>query len=170
MEGGAFMRSVIIGAACLLGLAACGNNDGSNIPAADGAGARTAAPVALEGPKPGLWRIVTVVDGVPGGGGVPPQEVCVKNDKLEVPTMDQDSEAACTLVPFKREGGAMVASSACSLPGGMKSDSTIRVTGDFSSRYVTQVDTRLEPAPMPQMAQTKVTMTAERLGDCPAEQ
>jgi hypothetical protein len=52
----------------------------------------------------------------------------------------------------------------------MKADSTIRVTGDFNSRYVTEVTTKMDPAPTPQMAQTKVTMTAERIGDCPAGQ
>jgi hypothetical protein len=50
----------------------------------------------------------------------------------------------------------------------MKADSTIRVTGDFNTRYVTEVTTRLTPAPTPQMAETRMTMTAERIGDCPA--
>jgi len=51
---------------------------------------------------------------------------------------------------------------------GMKTDSTIRVTGDFNSRYVMEVKTKMDPAPMPSMAETTVTMTGERLGDCPA--
>ena len=50
------------------------------------------------------------------------------------------------------------------------SGSRVRVTGDFNSRYVTEVTTKMDPAPTPQMAQTKVTMTAERIGDCPAGQ
>ena len=62
----------------------------------------------------------------------------------------------------------MVAATSCALPGNVKADSTIRVTGDFSSRYVTEVTTKLTPAPTPQLAETRVTMTAERIGDCPA--
>src|SRR5690606_3306225 len=168
------MRSAIMGGvavACLLGLSACENNTKTEAAAADGAEtASTAAPATLDAPKPGLWRVSTAMEGMPGGAAMAPQDVCIKEVKLEAPANAQQPGADCTTQPFARQGDAMVATSTCALPGNMKADSTIRVTGDFNSRYVTEVTTRMEPAPTPQMAQTKVTMTAERIGDCPASQ
>lgn len=165
------MRSAIIGGvavACLLGLSACGNNNKAEKPAGEGAGSAPSAAATLEGPKPGLWRVSTAMEGMPGGAAVAPQEVCIKEAKLEAPADAQQTGADCKTQPFTRQGDAMVATSACTLPGNMKTDSTIRVTGDFNSRYVTEVTTKMDPAPTPQMAQTKITMTAERIGDCPA--
>ncbi|WP_449254160.1 DUF3617 domain-containing protein [Brevundimonas naejangsanensis] len=167
------MRSAIIGGvavACLLGLSACGNNNKAEGPAAEGAEIASTAPATLDAPKPGLWRVSTAMEGMPGGASVPAQDVCIKDAKLEAPASAQQPGADCTIQPFARQGDAMVAASSCTLPGNMKADSTIRVTGDFNSRYVTEVTTKMDPAPTPQMAQTKVTMTAERLGDCPAGQ
>lgn len=169
------MRSAIIGGvavACLLGLSACGNNNKPGTTAADeaGAAATASAPAMLDAPKPGLWRVSTAIDGMPGGAAIAPQEVCIKQAKLEAPVNTQQPGADCTTQPFARQGDAMVAASTCTLPGKMKADSTIRVTGDFNSRYVTEITTRMDPAPTPQMAQTKVIMTAERIGDCPAGQ
>lgn len=167
------MRSAIIGGvavACLLGLSACGNNNKAEGPAAEGGETASTAPATLDAPKPGLWRVSTAMEGMPGGASVPAQDVCIKDAKLEAPASAQQPGADCTTQPFARQGDAMVATSSCTLPGNMKADSTIRVTGDFNSRYVTEVTTKMDPAPTPQMAQTKVTMTAERIGDCPAGQ
>ena len=167
------MRSVMIGGvavACLLGLSACGNNN-SKTEASAGEGAKNvpgSVEAALDAPRPGLWRVTTAMEGQPGGAAIPTQEICVTQAKLEPPANTQQPGADCTTQPFARQGDAMVAATACTLPGNMKMDSTIRVTGDFNSRYVTEVTTKLDPAPTPQMAQTKVTMTAERIGDCPA--
>lgn len=166
------MRSAIIGGvavACLLGLSACGNNNKAETPAGEGAGSAPAAAAGtLDAPKPGLWRVSTAMEGAPGGASIPAQEICIKEAKLEAPGDAQQAGADCTTQPFTRQGDAMVATTACTLPGNMKTDSTIRVTGDFNSRYVTEVTTKMDPAPTPQMAQTKITMTAERIGDCPA--
>ena len=167
------MRSAIIGGvavACLLGLSACGNNNKAESPAADGAETASMAPATLDAPKPGLWRVSTTMEGMPGGAAVPSQDVCITDAKLEAPANIQQPGADCTTQSFVRQGDAMVAASSCTLPGNMKADSTIRVTGDFNSRYVTEVTTKMDPAPTPQMAQTKITMTAERIGDCPAGQ
>ena len=163
-------KIVILGAASVsaLMLAACN-------PSADkaegGAGADTtataAAPAALEAPKPGLWRVSTVMD-MAGAPAVPPQEVCITESKLEAPSSGQQAGAECTSTPFAREGDALVSTSSCKLPGNMNSESTVKVTGDFNSKYTTEVVTKIDPAPTPAMAQTKVTMTAERIGDCPA--
>ena len=89
------MRSVMIGGvavACLLGLSACGNNN-SKTEAPAGEGAKTvpgSAEAALDAPRPGLWRITTLMEGAPGGATIPPQEVCVTQAKLEPPPAHND--------------------------------------------------------------------------------
>jgi len=82
------MRSAIIGGvavACLLGLSACGNNNKAESPAADRAETASTAPATLDAPKPGLWRVSTAMEGMPGGASVPAQDVCIKDAKLEAP-------------------------------------------------------------------------------------
>jgi len=167
------MRSVMIGGvavACLLGLSACGNNNSKTEASTDEGATNVPGSVeaALDAPRPGLWRVTTAMAGAPGGATIPPQEICVTEAKLEPPANTQQPGADCTTQAFARQGDAMVAATSCTLPGSMKADSTIRVTGDFNSRYVTEVTTKLTPAPTPQMAETRMTMTAERIGDCPA--
>lgn len=149
-------------------LAAC--NPSANKAEGDVAAKGPAAPTTLEAPKPGLWRVTTSMEGMPGGASVPPQEVCVTEAKLEAPAATQQPGADCTTTAFARQGDAMVSTASCKLPGNMKSDSTVKITGDFNTRYVTEVTTKIDPAPTPAMAETKITMTSERVGDCPAGQ
>ena len=157
------MRTMIlISGALALGLAACGQSGETKNEAA----APSAAEM-LNGPKPGLWRVTTEMSGMPGGATVAPVETCIQSATFETPSTSQSPGAQCTSQPFTRDGDAMVSSSTCTMQG-MKTDSTIRVTGDFNSRYVMEVKTKMDPAPMPSMAETTVTMTGERLGDCPA--
>lgn len=149
-----------------LGLAACGQGGGeTKTEAAAGGDAPTAAEM-MNGPKPGLWRVTTEMTGMPGGTTLAPVETCIRTASFEAPSNSGTPGAECTTRPFTREGDAMVSSSTCTMQG-MKADSTIRVTGDFNSRYVMVVTTRMEPPPAPNMAETTVTMTGERLGDCP---
>lgn len=159
-----------LGSVAALALAACNpaNNDKSaEYDAATTAPAAT-APSMLDAPKPGLWRVTTAVSGMPNGTSIPPQEICIKQAKLEAPSSVNQAGAECTNTAFTRQGADMVATASCKLPNNIKSDSTIKVSGDFNSRYVTEVTTKMDPAPTPAMAETKMTMTAERLGDCPA--
>ncbi|MGV3577542.1 DUF3617 domain-containing protein [Brevundimonas sp.] len=161
------MRTMIpISAALALGLAACGQGGETKTDAVTEGAAPTAAAV-LEGPQPGLWRVTTAMTGVPGGATVPAVEHCVTEAQFEAPAQGSMPGADCTTEAFRREGDAVVGGTVCQMQG-MKTESTIRVTGDFSSRYVMEVRTRMDPAPMPEMAETVMTMTGERLGDCPA--
>lgn len=162
------MRTMIlISGALVLGLAACGQGGDAKTDAAGG-GAPSAAEM-LNGPKPGLWRVTTTMSGMPGGAApaVPPVETCIQTASFEAPAGSQAPGADCTTQPFTRDGDAMVSSSTCTMQG-MKTDSTIRVTGDFNSRYSMVVTTKMDPAPAPNMAETTITMNGERLGDCPA--
>ncbi|MFC7378869.1 DUF3617 domain-containing protein [Brevundimonas sp. GCM10030266] len=162
------MRTMIlISGALALGLAACGQGGGEAKTDAAGGGAPSAAEM-LNGPKPGLWRVTTEMSGMPAGApAMAPVETCIQTASFEAPAGNQAPGAECTNQPFTRDGDAMVSSSTCTVQG-IKADSTIRVTGDFNSRYVMTVNTKMDPAPAPNMAETTVTMTGERLGDCPA--
>ena len=160
------MKTIVwMGAVSMAAMALAGCNPSANTSEDKAGAAGTAA--ALDAPKPGLWRVSTAMD-VQGAPELPPQEICITESKLEAPSSTSQQGAECTSTPYKREGDAMISTASCKLPGNMTSESTVRVTGDFNSRYVTEVVTTMDPAPTPQLAQTKVTLTAERLGDCPA--
>lgn len=162
------MRSMmLISGALALGLAACGQNGGDA--KTETAGAETApagAAAPLEGPRPGLWRVSTTMTGLPGGAPAPaPVETCIKEARFDTPGSASTPGAECTTEAFRREGDAMVGGTVCTMQG-MKTESDIRITGDFSSRYVMEVKTKMDPAPTPAMAETTMTMTGERIGDC----
>ncbi|WP_297804042.1 DUF3617 family protein [uncultured Brevundimonas sp.] len=162
-------KLVVLGAISFaaLSVAAC-NPKAEDGKAADGAAPAAGAAAELEGPKPGLWRVTTAMEGVPGGASVPPQEVCITEAKFEAPSSVQAAGADCTTTPLTKQGDARVSTATCNLPNNMKSESTVKVSGDFASRYTTEVVTKINPAPAPGMGETKITMTAERIGDCPA--
>lgn len=154
------MRTMIlISGALALGLAACGQSGGE-------AKTDTAAAM-MDGPRPGLWRMSTTMTGVPGGAAVAPVEHCVTEAKFEAPTQNAIPGADCTTQAYRREGDAMVGGAVCQMQG-MKTETNVRVTGDFSSRYVMEIRTRMDPPPMPELAETVMTVTGERIGDCPA--
>lgn len=162
------MRTMIlISGALALGLAACSQGGGDARTDKAGADAAPSTAAVLEGPRPGLWRVTTAMTGVPGGATIPPVEHCVTESKFEAPAQGSTPGADCTTEAFRREGDAVVGGSVCQMQG-MKTESAIRITGDFSSRYVMEVRTKMDPAPAPSMAETVMTMTGERLGDCPA--
>lgn len=165
------MRFAIAGSVAfigVLGLAACSNNADAPAGKTEAAKGGDAAPAMLEGPKPGKWRITTAMEGMPGGAAIAPTEICVTQAVLEAPggANAQAQGADCTVTPYKREGDATVATSTCKLPGNMTTTSAVRITGDFNSRYVTEVTTKMDPAPAPNLAETKMTITSERIGDC----
>ena len=156
-----------------LTLTACGQGDDTSLAAATGAGADSApAATAMEGPRPGLWRITARVPGMPEGVAMPPIETCVtRQDFSEMqrgPGQAAPEGVECSEQSFRRDGDAMVGRSVCTLPDGGRAETNTRVTGDLSSRYSMEVTTRMTPAPEPSMAETTMTMTAERIGDCPA--
>ena len=153
-----------------LSLAAC--NQAGDAERKDAAApAAGAAEAGLpEGPTPGLWRITTQMSGMPAGAAPPAVETCIREARFERPEapMADMKGMDCTQEAFRREGDVIVGRSVCTMGEGMRSDSTIRISGDFSRRYTMEVKSTMTPAPSPQMASTTMVMTAERLGDCPA--
>ncbi|WP_343792175.1 DUF3617 domain-containing protein [Brevundimonas kwangchunensis] len=158
---------ILISGALALALSVCSQGGDAKTETAAESAAPAASGDQLEGPRPGLWRVSTTMSGMPGGAQVAPVETCLREARFEAPDQNATPGAQCTSTPFRRDGDAMVGTSTCQMQG-MKTDSTIRVTGDFSSRYVMEVTTKMDPAPAPDMAETTVTITGERIGDCPA--
>lgn len=169
------MRSIRLALAGLIGLSltACGQGD-DKAPASKAAVDAGSAPAAaaMEGPSPGLWRITTQVPGMPAGVAMPAIETCVTqqdfSDMQRGPGQEAPEGVQCSEQSFRRDGDAMVGHSVCDMPDGVRAVTDMRVTGDFSRRYSMEVKTRMTPAPAPSMAETTMTMTAERIGDCPA--
>ena len=169
------MRIITLALAGVAGLVltACGQGEDTS-PATEAAGGADPAPVTagLDGPRPGLWRITARVPGMPEGVAMPPFETCVtRQDFSEMqrgPGQERPEDVRCSEQSFRRDGDAMVGRSVCEMPNGGRAETDFRATGDFSSRYSMEVTTRMTPAPAPSMAETTMTMTAERIGDCPA--
>jgi hypothetical protein len=77
--------------------------------------------------------------------------------------------ANCTQGPMGRTPtGGWTFSSTCKMQGGITTTTSGVATGDFNSNYRVEATTRMSPAPMPQMAETKMTLTGRWLGACPA--
>lgn len=163
--------SILIAGVAALALAACGSGE----EAVDGGKTdevRAPGSAGMDGPSPGLWRITTRASGMPQGVALPAFETCVtRQDFSEMqrgPGQDMPDGVRCSEQSFRQDGDAMVGRSVCTMPDGVRAETDTRVTGDLSRRYSMEVTTRMTPAPIPSMAETTMTMTAERIGDCPA--
>jgi len=146
---------------------------------ASGNGAEAAAkgtqPAGLQipdGPVPGLWRMTTEIKGIPGTerGAMPAIETCVAEaasfEQMEAQNrQNRGAQADCTNVSFRRQGDGFAAHAECRADGRLAVIDTT-MAGDFSRQYVMTVKTRLDPPPRPDMAETTMTMTAERISDC----
>ncbi|KQW78712.1 DUF3617 domain-containing protein [Brevundimonas sp. Root1279] len=166
---------IVLAALAVLLLPACGQGGDAEKKDAAGPAAEpaptaeptpTAAAAAIEGPRPGLWRVTTRFAGLPEGAQAPVTETCVTggSQDLELPGM---RGMDCTQEPFRREGGAIVGRSVCTT-GERRMEADFRLTGDLSKRYTMEIRSTATPAPTPESGSMTMTMTAERLGDCPA--
>ncbi len=156
-----------------LSLAACGQGEDA-APGAESAGksaGTTAGSDLPDGPTPGLWRVTTRMSGMPDGMQAPQVETCIREAKFEPPAgaAPQTPGMTCEQQSFRREGDAMVGHSVCTSDDGVRMVTDTRVTGDYSRNYTMEVKSTMTPAPTPSMAEVSMVMTAERIGDCPAE-
>ncbi|MDP3801566.1 DUF3617 family protein [Brevundimonas sp.] len=164
------MRTHILfaGAAALM-LAACGSGgEAVNGDKADEAAAPSVAGLP-DGPTPGLWRVTMQVDGLPEGMAAPVVETCMTDEKFESPQdpASQMPGMTCSNQSFRREGDAMVGHSICTSDAGVRTQTDMRVSGDFSRRYTMVITSTTTPTPAPEPGTRTMTMMAERLGDCP---
>lgn len=153
-----------------LTLAACGpGGDGAPTNKAPQADATSAAGLPA-GPTPGLWRVTTRIGGMPAGMEPPAVETCIREAKFEMPQGAPESPGmTCEQQSFRREGDAMVGHMVCTSADGVRTVTDTRVSGDFSRNYTMELKSTVTPPPSPDMAEVTMVMTAERLGDCPAE-
>lgn len=156
-----------------LSLAACGQGDEA-APADTSAGKTAEAGAGSDlpaGPTPGLWRVTTRMSGMPAGMEAPQIETCIREATFEPPegATPQSPGMTCDQQSFRREGDAMVGHMVCTSDDGVRTVTDTRVTGDYTRNYTMEVKSTTTPAPTPSMAEISMVMTAERLGDCPAE-
>jgi hypothetical protein len=171
------MRLVFAAAVAALATAACGPSEpaagaaSTATPAADSAPPATAAAPAaapIEGPAAGNWRMTVTAMGTT----MPPTEYCyTKQVSLEeAAKMQQQAGITCSEQSYRKEADAWVGHSVCTMEAGptgpMKVTTDSRVTGDFASKYTMDITSKMDPAPMPSMAEQKMSVTAERIGDC----
>jgi hypothetical protein len=172
------MRLVFAAAAAALGLAACGPSEpaadtASTAPAAADTAAPAPAPPAAsatlpDGPAAGKWKMTITAM----GQTLPPTEVCYEKQVSleEAEKMQQQAGVSCSEQSYRKDGDAWVGHSVCTMEAGpagpIKVTTDTKVTGDFASKYAMEIASKMDPAPMPSMADQKMTITAERLGDC----
>jgi hypothetical protein len=145
-------------------LAACGKAEDKT---AEGASApslgASIAPVDMDGPSTGKWKLTTSM----AGQAMPSVEVCY-DKKMTFAEAEQAQKQAgmeCSEQSYRRDGPAVVGRSVCTM-NGTKMVTDTRIVGDFNSAYTMDIMSTMDPAPMPGMDKTQMQIKAERLGDC----
>lgn len=161
--------SMIAATLAVLSLAACGQGgDAAKDDAATSADATaSAAAPDLEAPAPGKWRMTSQMASGPGAGmAMPAAEVCITAaDTTAAQKAQLPPGADCQNPTIRKEGATTVSHVQCTSNG-----STVvvdsRITGDMKTKYTTEMTTKTTPEPAPGMGEIKMTITAERIGDC----
>lgn len=115
----------------------------------------------MDGPKPGKWKMTTVMAAMPKPITM---EVCIPKTSFKE-MQGAQAGMTCTEQTLTRQGGDYVGHSSCTHPGG-KVTIDSRFSGDFSTKYTMETKTVMDPPPNPAMKEMTMTVTAERLGDC----
>jgi hypothetical protein len=79
----------------------------------------------------------------------------------------QAPDADCSSGPTARTAAGWSFAMTCKMQG-MTMTTAGTASGDFNSNYRAESTTRMSPAPMPQLAETRTVMTSRWLGACPA--
>ena len=116
-----------------------------------------------EGPAAGKWKVTTTVS----GQTMPAQEVCYEKQVsfAEAEKMQQQAGITCSEQSYKRDGAVLVGHSVCTI-NAMTMTTDTRVTGDLKTKYTMDMTTKMDPPPMPNMAESKMSIAMERLGEC----
>ena len=80
---------------------------------------------------------------------------------------DQKTPGECKAGPVGRTATGWTFSSVCTMRG-MTMDTRGVASGDFQGNYRVESTTRMSPAPMPQMAETKTVILGKFMGACPS--
>ena len=152
----------------LAALAGCGQK--AETKAAPKTEAAAAAPVSPAAPawprrKPGLWTQSMNLQGFSRTFRFCVDET--SDQKMGLNNQGVDSHCQQKSMTRGLDGGWTIVS-ACDMGPGGKIDSTIRVSGDFNSRYVMEIASTTTGAAQPAMnGEHKMSMTAEWSGVCP---
>ncbi len=171
ITGSKAVRAAVCAASAVVLLAACGQSGEEKAAGGEAASAGQAPSAAMaEGPTPGLWRVSTQISGMPEGMAPPTTELCFRDSKFQTPTPPPASSGmSCEEMTFRRDGDAMVGRSVCTMGETDRTETNVRITGDYTRRFTMEAKVTQTPAPRPEMAETTMTATYERIGDCPAE-
>lgn len=163
-------RVIAVAALAALALAACSKK--ADEPAAAAPAASAPAPAAAVGapkPTPGKWRMSTKMDGMPAGmPAMPATEVCLKAEDLADDgawATGGKKPANCSEMTNTVVGGVVTVHAVCTEQG-VTTTMDIRASGDFAKRYTTETTMKFSPAPPGAQDTMKVTVVAERVGDC----
>lgn len=156
-------------AALALTLGACSKKAEDTAPAADAAAtpasASASAGAAMK-PTPGKWKMTTAMEGMPAGA-MPAIEVCLTADDLKgdawaTGARRQDN---CSKMESKVVGGVVTTHAVCASEG-ITTTMDITASGDFSKRYTVETVMKMEPAAPGAPNPMKMSVVAERVGDC----
>jgi hypothetical protein len=178
-------RAILISAAVLLALSACGKKTdtaatGTATPTSASTSASASAPPSLLNPpprKPGLWVQTVSSDRMKSGGQAMKQSIKMC---LDATTEQKMKWWGSNAGPGKRDcqqqaikphlGGGWDFHSVCNMgeSGTVTSDGAMR--GDFGSHYTVELTSNTTGSPMPQAnGAHKMTIEATWTGPCPAD-
>ncbi|MDP2259423.1 MAG: DUF3617 family protein [Caulobacter sp.] len=158
------------GVALLLALGACSKKTEDAAPTAE---TPAAAPAVSAGvvmkPTPGRWKMTTTMAGLPAGA-MPAIEVCLTADDLKDDTWATGARKRpdnCSQMETKVSGGRVTTHAVCASEG-ITTTMDMTASGDFSRRYTVETEMRMSPAAPGAPNPMKMSVVAERLGDCQA--
>jgi hypothetical protein len=117
--------------------------------------------------KPGWWEMKMTISGPTPEPVHQTMQLCTDPavDKVENP-FGIHAGKHCPPVTVTRSGPDWNFTGACTL-GAMQISTAGHASGDFGSHYTVDITTRINPPPAPQAGETKISMNAAWLGDCP---
>jgi len=164
-------RAILLATSCAalaLTLGACSKPADKAEPAAVTPAATSASAGEAMKPTPGQWKMTTDMEGMPAGA-MPAIEVCLTADDLKgdawaTGARRQDN---CSKMETKVVGGVVTTHAVCA-SNGITTTMDIKATGDFSKRYTVETVMKMEPAAPGAPNPMKMSVVAERVGDCQA--
>lgn len=156
------------GVALLLALGACSKTAEDSAPAAEASASASAGASAMK-PTPGRWKMTTTMEGLPAGA-MPAIEVCLTADDLKDDAWATGAGKRpdnCSKMETKVAGGRVTTHAVCASQG-ITTTMDMTASGDFSRRYTVETVMKMDPAAPGAPNPMKMSVIAERLGDCQA--
>jgi len=160
------------GVALLLALGACSKKTEDSAPTAETpatAPTASASAGAAMKPTPGRWKMTTTMDGLPAGA-MPAIEVCLTADDLKDDAWATGAGKRpdnCSKMETKVAGGRVTTHAVCASEG-VTTTMDMTASGDFGKRYTVETVMKMDPAAPGAPNPMKMSVVAERLGDCQA--